>query len=413
MKRLSCRIAEMLASQRRGHLSFHTPGHKRAGADITELSYSDNLLSPSGVLAAAEREIAEILGAARSFLLTDGSTCGVHAILYALKRAGVRRIALSAFSHRSVTEGCGILGLETETIPPVREEGIPLQPTERELAEALERADALLLTSPDYYGNFPPLHFARKLCDAAGKPLVIDGAHGAHLHFSSDYAGRFADLWVDGVHKSLPALTQGAVVSARGPWAERLREGVTAFRTTSPSYPIMASVEYAVKYPRNPAVERAAETLKRELGAVRNADWSKVLILFGEKCAQAQTELERHGIFPEFNDGNYLMFYLSPCTRLRDLRKLRRLVNKLPRGRLTDRTRERAAGDGERVFLPLGEAEGKICAQECGMFPPCLPVFCTGERLTREGIVRLLKAENTYGLDGGRVLVFSKERDDS
>ena len=52
-------IAEMLRSQKKGHISFHTPGHKRAGADITELSYSDNLSSPSGVLSDAEKGIAE------------------------------------------------------------------------------------------------------------------------------------------------------------------------------------------------------------------------------------------------------------------------------------------------------------------------------------------------------------------
>ena len=66
-------IGQMLKEQKK-HVSFHTPGHKRAGEDITELGYSDNLYSPHGVIAESRREAARILGAAQTFYLTDGST---------------------------------------------------------------------------------------------------------------------------------------------------------------------------------------------------------------------------------------------------------------------------------------------------------------------------------------------------
>ena len=105
MKKRDCRIAEMLARQKK-HVSFHTPGHKRAGTDITELSYSDDLSSPRGVIKTAEEEIARILGAERSFILTDGSTSGVYAMLAALRAAGCKRIAVPTFSHISVQNGC-------------------------------------------------------------------------------------------------------------------------------------------------------------------------------------------------------------------------------------------------------------------------------------------------------------------
>lgn len=399
----------MLRAQKR-HISFHTPGHKRAGADITELSYSDNLFSPNGVIGAAEQDIARILGAERSFILTDGSTCGVHAMLYAAKLSGVKRVAYSVFSHGSVKRGCEFLGLETVEIAGSRKGGAPLQPTEAELENALACADALLLTSPDYYGNFPPLAFARELCSRQNKPLVIDGAHGSHLHFCPEHAGRYADLWTDGVHKSLPALTQGAVVSAKNlAWAERLAEGVAAFRTTSPSYPIMASVEYAVKFPRNEAIERAAREFKLTYGAYHNGDWTKILIPFGRFCDSAQAFLERKGVYPEFNDGNFLMFYLSPCTKPRELKKLGRLLAVLPRGECDDA--DGAFSDEEReteLLLPQ-DAVGRICARECGLFPPCLPLVCKGERVTAEKAVRLAEATNTFGLTEGRLRVYTEE----
>ena len=335
MKRVEpLHIANMLRAQGK-HTSFHTPGHKRRGADITELSYSDCLLTPKGVIRAAEEDIARLLGASRSFLLTDGSTSGVFSMVYALKCAGVCRVACLEHSHRSVENACRILGIERISIRQDIEAGIPAQPAIEVIEAALDRADALLLTSPDYYGFFPPLKEAKALCAAKGKPLAIDGAHGAHLHFTEKHAGKYADLWVDGAHKSLPALTQGAVVSAKSEsFAKWLEEGVKTFRTTSPSYPVMASVEYAIKYPRNGEIEAAAENAKRALGAVRNEDWSKIVVPFGEKCDDAQKYLEKKGVYPEFSDGNYLMFYLSPRTKKGELARLVRLLKGFPRGEI-------------------------------------------------------------------------------
>ncbi len=404
-----CRIAEMLRKQKR-HISFHTPGHKRYGGDITELSYSDNLLSPNGVIGEAEKDIARILGAEQSFILTDGSTCGVYAMLRAVKAAGARSVACSAFSHKSVKEGCRLLGLTVVEIPVARQDAIPLQPSEKDIGISLEKADVLLLTSPDYYGNFPPLSYARRLCKEAGKPLLVDGAHGAHLHFGEMYAGLYADLWVDGVHKSLPALTQGAVVSAKNAqWAVLLKESVCIFRTTSPSYPIMASVEYAVKYPRNAAVERMAQDVKRKLGAYPNADWSKILIAFGNFADAAQDYLERKGVYPEFNDGNYLMFYLSPCTKRGELKKLVRLLEKLPRGVVAEEKADFTARGLCREEVELSDSVGRTCAKECGLFPPCLPLLREGERVTKEKAERLSRAKNTFGLIDGKILVFREK----
>lgn len=332
MRLNKCKIADMLRRQKR-HISFHTPGHKRAGADITELSYSDNLLSPTGVIAEAERDVAEILGASRTFFLTDGSTSGIFAMVYALRAAGVKKLAVPSGSHRSVFNACRVLNMDTVPIKQGYRRGIPVQPTGEDIAAALKQADALLLTSPDYYGNFPPLQEAKELCGAAGKPFVIDGAHGAHLHFSEKHAGKFADMWVDGAHKSLPALTQGAAVSAKGEkWAARLFEGVRTFRTTSPSYPVLASVEYAFRFPRNLKIEAAAEKTKRRVGAIENGDWTKMVVPFGDRAQEAQAFLERHKVYPEFCDGNYLMFYFSPCTKMRELKKLVKLLDTVPRG---------------------------------------------------------------------------------
>ena len=106
-----CKIYKMLRQNaQKKHVSFHTPGHKIGKWDITELSFSDNLSCPRGCIAAAERDIAQILGAAKSFLLTDGSTSGVLSMLYAAKSLGVNTLAISRNSHKSVYNGCALTG---------------------------------------------------------------------------------------------------------------------------------------------------------------------------------------------------------------------------------------------------------------------------------------------------------------
>lgn len=114
----TCHIAKMLQTQaKKKHISFHTPGHKRRGYDITELSYSDNLSAPRGCIRAAEEDIRNALHSACCFILTDGSTSGVLALL---KASGVRSLALPENAHKSVFAGCALLHitpvlLETET----------------------------------------------------------------------------------------------------------------------------------------------------------------------------------------------------------------------------------------------------------------------------------------------------------
>lgn len=405
----NCKIYQMLRRQAKAeHISFHTPGHKTQGFDITELSYSDNLACPTGCIAEAEQDIARLTGAAASFILTDGSTAGVYAMLYAAKATGVKTLAVPQTAHKSVFCGCEILGITPLTFH-----------VEQVFCETVKKADGVLITSPDYYGRIPDLKSLRDYCEAEHKLFLIDGAHGGHLRFEKAlYAGAFAHLWVDGVHKSLPALTQGAVVSAKTPsLAALLFKGVNAFRTTSPSYPIMASVEYAVKYPRNPSLEEAvrrfAATTPR---VILHEDWTKLCVRFGKNADVAQTDLEKRGVFSEFCDGDYIVFYLSPATKFAHFKRLCKtltlLLEKYPyieNERIPAPLVLQKTGEVEWVDLPL--SLGKICAEDCGLFPPCTPLLIRGEVITQEKLSLLQSAKKKFGLWQGKIAVFKTQND--
>ena len=427
-----CRILRMLtASAKQKHISFHTPGHKNGKWDITELSYSDNLASPSGVIAEAERDVTELLGARKSFLLTDGSTSGVLAMLYAAKSAGVKALAFPLFVHKSVYNGCALLGI-TPLVFETYEELFENAPWRKE-------ADGILCVSPSYYGQVPDLAKLRALCDRENKLFLIDGAHGGHLRYQKElYAGTYADMWVDGVHKSLPALTQGAVVSAgKETLVDALSVAVDIFRTTSPSYPIMASVEYAVKYPRNERLENSVRAYAHEEERVLlYDDYTKLLADFGETAFAAQAFLEEKGIYAEFCDGNVICFYLSPATRTRDFNRLKKALQKTfakytykaygkgvgnencgkfalakenEENRVDRSVTRVTVSDEQTEWVDLEESVGRICAKNCGLFPPCTPLLCAGERIEREKIELLQKADNVFGVKNGKIAVCKGE----
>ena len=412
-----CKIYQTLSTHRKGHISYHTPGHKNGAWDITELSFSDNLSCPRGCILEAEQDVARILGSEKSFLLTDGSTSGVFSMLYAAKLLGASAVAFAVDSHKSVYNACEVLGLtpllyqNEEGMSVLNEQTLPL----------FEQADVLLFTSPNYYGKVAELDKVKAFCKEKGKLFLVDGAHGGHLHFNKKvYAGAYADMWVDGVHKSLPAFTQGAVVSAKDKkCAAALEKAVQIFRTTSPSYPIMASVEYAVKYPRNVALEeRVNAYAEKQKRVVLQEDWTKLCALFGENAFLAEKQLESEGIYPEFCDGNVIMFYLSPAMQKEDLdllvSRLERLFNEYPYIKKEDKPVHAPLvfdKNTKMEWVKIQDAQGRTCAELCGLFPPCTPLLQVGQRITKEAVALLEQANNVFGVEDGKIAVFTDKKE--
>ena len=441
-------IYSQLKAYAKADKSFHMPGHKARGdfkskfpvapMDITELSYSDNLLCPTGIIAKAQNELAEILGAKKSFILTDGSSSGVLAMMYALSKFGTK-VVVPRNCHVSVWNACKLFNLEPVIVQGTNDGGI-IKPPAPALIESLVSNDrtiaGMIVTSPDYFGNIAPLKEYSEILKKYGRYLLVDGAHGAHLAFEEDrrgHAGVYADLWVDGAHKSLPALTQGAVVSGNNDkLLPLLEEGLSFFRTTSPSYPITASVEYAFKYIANyPKVledAKAAVASFREkcpLKLYPSDDWTKVVVDFEELGVSSYTVasiLEKRGIYSELADGKYLLFYLSPMTVPTDLsnlltaltvikgdKRLKKNFVARPPMPVTSRTYSfQYALKQPKELVPLVKSVGKMCAENVGVAPPCIPIIAAGEMITESAIRYLLYNDSTFGLVGDKIWVVKK-----
>lgn len=235
---------------------FHMPGHKRnekfgiigANIDITEIDGADDLHNPSGVLLDVEDKLAQIYRAKKSFMLVNGSTVGILSAIHALCSRG-DKIIIARNCHKSVFNACMLLELNVVYIDPQFDfcDGYYTRVEQSDINLAIKDnpdARAVVITSPTYEGNISNI--------TSSIPLIIDAAHGAHLGMSFFPSYQRADIVVSSLHKTLPALTQTAVINVyNADLIGRVKRFVDVFETSSPSYVLMNSVADCVDYVLN------------------------------------------------------------------------------------------------------------------------------------------------------------------
>lgn len=246
---------------------YHMPGHKRLlcgefpreimDIDITEIDGFDNLHAPEEILRRLQDEAAGLYGADESFYLINGSTCGVlAAISAAVPRGG--RILMTRGAHKSAYHAAYLRNLTVSYLYPemMEEYDIYDAVTPEQIAEAFSREpvpDAVFLVSPTYEGRIADIETIAKLVHSKGIPLIVDEAHGAHLGLAEGFAKNScqcgADLVIHSVHKTLPALTQSALLHVNGRLVdrERLRRFLHIYQSSSPSYVLMAGIDNALQ----------------------------------------------------------------------------------------------------------------------------------------------------------------------
>ena len=135
-----------------------------------------------------------------------------------------------------------------------------------------------------------------------------------------------------------------------------------------------------------------------------------------------EADLEKQGIYPEFCDGNCIMFYFSPATPKRDFLALKKRLEVLFSQYPLSVKEEQKNENKELQLVPaplvfdkrevewvfFDEAEGRVCARLCGLFPPCTPLLLVGEKISRERIELFKQANNVFGVENASILVYKK-----
>ena len=102
-------------------------------------------------------------------------------------------------------------------------------------------------------------------------PLIVDEAHGAHFNFSESFPQSAvkcgADIVINSVHKTLPSLTQTAIMHINYGIVdvERIRRYWNIYQSTSPSYILMSSIARSLSIVKNDGDKLFAEYVDHQL----------------------------------------------------------------------------------------------------------------------------------------------------
>lgn len=340
--------------------AFHMPGHKRLMGefenpfqiDITEIDGFDDLHHPEndGVLTEAQRRAAQMFGAGETHFLVNGSTAGIlSAISGCTKYGGTLLMARNC--HRSAYHGAELRGAKTvylypQYIPELGINGAILpedveNALQKSIIEKNQQADgktekdsggdreknqnriqtdiqAVMIVSPTYDGVCSDVRRIAGICHRYGVPLIVDQAHGAHFPFSKyfpeDAVSAGADVVIHSVHKTLPAMTQTALLHVQGEIAnrERIRKFLSIYQSSSPSYVLMASIDACVDLIERDGEELFAKhvrELKNFRESCRELKWLYLAGLDSEKDGiwQLEAKLAEFGQTADFDRSKLLI----------------------------------------------------------------------------------------------------------
>ncbi len=415
-------------------LRLHMPGHKGQGflgvehLDITEIEGADVLYKAEGIIKASENNAGKIFGTKQTFYSTEGSSLAIRAMLhlikcFALDRGQTPGIAAGRNAHKTFVTAAALFDINVQWIYPEEDTDIlscKISPSylDRFLSNAMVKPTAVYITSPDYLGNMSDIKGIARVCHKHDVLLLVDNAHGAYLKFlpqSLHPMDLGADMCCDSAHKTLPVLTGGAYLhiseQTHDFFVDQGENALSLFASTSPSYLILQSLDYANKYVTDGYKEKLA-TFILKIGALREYLVSLKYTLIGDeplKITMAPKDygytgieladiLQNKGIVCEFADPDYVVLMLSPETTDEKLDYIKstfcNISKKIYRTGVRPPSRvlsQQKMDPKEAIFrtgeiLPVEQCLGRILAAPTVSCPPAIPIVVCGEAINQSAI---------------------------
>lgn len=427
-------LLEHLKQYTQTTLPMHMPGGKRRFAselpyqwDVTEVEGTDDLHDPHGILLEMQSRAASLWGAEQSFVLVNGSTGG---ILSAISATGDGGVLMGRNCHKSVYNAVSLCRREARYLLPTEGEILPAH-VEQALTDNAT-VTTLVITSPTYEGVISDIKSISEICHRHGVTLIVDEAHGAHLGFAFGESAvqQGADIVIQSLHKTLPALTQTAVLHCKKAFAPAIARENAVFESSSPSYILMASADECFAFLASEAGKKAMADYKDNLLAVREKlkrkltrfrllktpryDMGKLVILTdgtdmtGKALADALRQDYR--IETEMALPRSLTAMTSVCDTEKELNAFAEAVlaldarakpeeaHPLPPPSLPQKVCEPFELRGkEGKPCPMEEAIGEISLSYLWAYPPGIPLLVPGERVGKP-LVDSLQAYREAGI---------------
>lgn len=396
--------------------------------DITEIPGADNLFRAESIIAETMEKYRQLYGAKKSYLLVNGSSGGlISSILASVSRGG--SLVMARNCHKSIFNALSLGDIKPVYAYPETMEkyGILGEVKVEEIARCLDEspdAEAVIVPSPNYYGICSDIRAIAEEVHSRGKLLIVDQAHGAHLRlfgslgiqgFPQSAEEQGADMVINSTHKSLASWTQSALLNVCSERVDLnvLEDCLQMIESSSPSYPMMATLDINAE-------------LLRSKGGELMRQWSEGIDFFYEQAKKIKglvlmeselldrtklnidmsaygidgNELERllmeKGIFIELVTGNIVMCMSGIGNSRSDFERLLEALREIAGERSLEpacrRKQPKALTEKLRItqlpkekqYVPLSEAENRICALSIIPYPPGIPIACPGELLSAE-----------------------------
>ena len=401
-------------------------GSKVFRNDFSEIDGFDNIRNPKNTFFESQKLAAEIYGSKKSFYLYNGSTSGILAAMLSSLKDG-DKVLLPRNVHISVIQGLILSGAIPVWFMPEIEERWNLFSGVRgdDISDLLKQhrdIKALVLTSPTYEGKKSDIADIANLCHEHGVVLIVDEAHGALWNFSPELpftaVEEGADVSVQSLHKNASALNQGAILHLSHHSLveeEKIQQSLNLINTTSPSFPILASVEGAVSFLNSSkgrkklsSVVEEAFALEEKLAALegvevfKNDDVTKMFVGVKGLSGYALSEIlfEKFRIEDELCNSKGALFIFGSGTEKNKFERLYRAFKSISS---KNYSAEEPSFQGEyllpamklaprKAFFSKGrklkpeDAEGFISKETVTFYPPGIAVLVPGERISIEHI---------------------------
>lgn len=283
-----------LLREKNRKLLFTTPSHSQKffifhkfkqfyKYDMSETDAYD----PQSALEKAQNNAAKIYGTKQTCFLTNGSTSGIIASVLACTQKG-DKVLIWNNAHPSHLNAVKLAGCEPVyyELPIIKEWGVPDRTTP-DLID-IKGVKAVIVTSPTYEGIVSDIKALKEICKKNNAYLIVDEAHGALYPFSDklpESAVKIADFTIQSLHKTAGGLNPTALLHVNcGLNADK---ALSMINTTSPSYPLLASIEANINFLNSKRgrkkLDNLIECIKTLKNSVSNVDFggddiTKILI---------------------------------------------------------------------------------------------------------------------------------------
>lgn len=438
---------KLIEHKEKNSISFHVPGHKNGMLlqgiykdftslmefDVTELSGLDDLHDPQEAIYAAQQLLTDLYRARKSYFLINGSTVGNLAMILASCKEG-DTVLVQRNCHKSILNGLMLANVKPIFISPEinNDHSMPSKIAPELVKRALEHypnIKACIFTYPDYYGKTYDLKRIIKYAHKYDAVVLVDEAHGPHFQlgfpFPLSALDLGADIVVQSAHKMLPAMTMGSYfhINSGRINREKVEFYLSALQSSSPSYPIMSSLDIARYYLANISERDISYTLEKRQAFVEKLSaipWLHVepievgqdplkMLISHEKWTgyQLQKVLEDHGIYPEMADPFQVLFTLPllkqdmafPYEEAASIIKKINFKAEMEQRLFTsidgqENITELSLSYKDMSYMTveaisIDEAVGRIAAKMIIPYPPGIPLLLPGEKITNIHIQRL------------------------